>query len=194
VAAADGYWIWTDWYVPEGFAGSKQDWIDAMMVYWAEANAALDRGDWTWAARQPIQVANPEATDPAYIVTVRNIAGGGEIVIWDPSSGVELVAFGAAPDAPNVAIACGDVLEAQEGDEIVATTANGAVRIYRPRDQEIIGGFDTDEFAGEGTAIVAVDGGHILLGGQSGRQVHEYKSSGELIGTACRVGGSAQGN
>jgi len=182
VAAADGYWIWTDWGKPGGFEGSKQDWIDAMMAYWTEANAALDEGDWTWANRQPIQIPNPEATEPAYIVTLGNVAAGGEMVIWDPISGSELGAFGADADAPNVALACGDVLDNHAGDEIVAVTADGTVRFYRAGGQDIVGGFNTREFADEPAARVAVVNGRIFIGVDEGALAYEYDGTGKLVG------------
>lgn len=81
-AYADGYWIWTDWVQPEPWK-TKQEWIDAMMGYWAEANAALDAGDWTWSSRQKDSVANPKATPLQYVLTT----DGKVVTAWDPTSG-----------------------------------------------------------------------------------------------------------
>ncbi|MCC7350651.1 MAG: hypothetical protein IT446_08795 [Phycisphaerales bacterium] len=81
-AYADGYWIWTDWAPPKPWT-DKQQWIDAMMAYWTEANAALDAGDWTWSIRQKDSVANPKATAPKVIVTT----DGKTVLAWDPLTG-----------------------------------------------------------------------------------------------------------
>ncbi|MCC6422299.1 MAG: hypothetical protein IT447_02380 [Phycisphaerales bacterium] len=81
-AYADGYWIWTDWTQPQPWA-DKQQWIDAMMVYWTQANAALDAGDWTWSSRQEDSVANPKATAPKFIMTT----DGKTVLAWDPMTG-----------------------------------------------------------------------------------------------------------
>lgn len=88
-AYADGYWIWTDWWLPEPWT-DKQAWIDAMMEYWTEANAALDVGDWTWASRQPVQVEDPNATIPQIILTT----DGEKVTAWDPISGKRLETSG----------------------------------------------------------------------------------------------------
>ena len=81
-AYADGYWIWTDWHVPKPWE-SKQQWIDAMMEYFGEANAALDAGDFTWAARQPDYFPDPDASKPLRIVTT----GGQTQTVWDATTG-----------------------------------------------------------------------------------------------------------
>ncbi|MBI3921828.1 MAG: hypothetical protein HY318_10470, partial [Armatimonadetes bacterium] len=84
-AYADGYWIWTDWWLPEPWT-DKQAWIDAMMVYWKEANAALDAGDFTWSSRQPDAVPNPKATTPEIILTT----DGTKVVAWEALTGQRL--------------------------------------------------------------------------------------------------------
>jgi len=84
-AYADGYWIWTDWWLPEPWT-DKQAWIDAMMAYWTEANAAIDAGDWTWASRQPVQVEDPNATIPQAILTT----DGSTVLAWNPMIGERL--------------------------------------------------------------------------------------------------------
>jgi hypothetical protein len=89
-AYADGYWIWTDWWLPEPWT-DKQAWIDAMMSYWAEANGALDAGDWTWASRQPVQVENPNATVPLTILT----SDGDAVIAWNPITGERISASAA---------------------------------------------------------------------------------------------------
>ena len=81
-AYADGYWIWTDWHTPQPWE-DKQQWIDAMMDYWRQANAALDVGDSTWANRQSQQIADPDATAPGRIATT----SGREVIVWDPVAG-----------------------------------------------------------------------------------------------------------
>ncbi len=80
---ADGYWIWTDPHTQKPWK-SKQQWIDAMMAYFQQANAAIDAGDYAWSSRQSDLVANPEATKPNRIVT---IAKNGTISAWDPITG-----------------------------------------------------------------------------------------------------------
>ncbi len=81
-AYADGYWIWTDWWLPEPWT-DKQAWIDAMMDYWSQANAALDAGDWTWSSRQEDDVPNPNATVPRVILTT----DGEKVTAWDAVTG-----------------------------------------------------------------------------------------------------------
>ncbi|MDP7349197.1 MAG: hypothetical protein QF735_13215, partial [Phycisphaeraceae bacterium] len=81
-AYADGYWIWTDWGAPKPWPNT-QKWIDAMMADFAEANAALDAGDDTWASRQAKHIADPNATTPLLILTT-----DGEVAsAWDPITG-----------------------------------------------------------------------------------------------------------
>jgi len=84
-AYADGYWIWTDWTQPEPWT-DKQQWIDAMMAYWSQANAALDAGDWTWSSRQDDSVTNPKSTAAKIILTT----DGKTTTAWDPSTGKPL--------------------------------------------------------------------------------------------------------
>ena len=81
-AYADGYWIWTDWHVPKPWK-SKQEWIDAMMAYFGQANAALDAGDFSWSGRQADQIPDPKATKPLTILTT----GGKQTWAWDPITG-----------------------------------------------------------------------------------------------------------
>ena len=103
-AYADGYWIWTDWVQPEPWK-TKQEWIDAMMVYWTEANAALEAGDWTWSSRQQDSVPNPKATALQYVLTT----DGSKITLWDPTSGKKVDASAAmtwpTPDPAKAAAA-----------------------------------------------------------------------------------------
>ena len=84
-AYADGYWIWTDWDTPKPWT-SKQDWIDAMMAEFQQANAALDAGDFTWANCRPIQNRDPGTTAPMVIVTT----DGTNAAAWDPITGTRL--------------------------------------------------------------------------------------------------------
>ena len=181
VAAADGYWIWTDWNVPPDFDGSRQDWVDAMMAYWTEANGALDRGDWTWVNRQAVQVPNPEATVPAHVVALRDRSQDGAIVVWDPLTGCQLSSFGANPEDPNLAVACGDLLENVAGNEIITLTASGSVRLYDPATRKIVGGFRAARF-GEQTAdrILVVDGA-IHVGRRESPAAYEYDGVGNLL-------------
>ena len=86
-AYADGYWIWTDWGAPKPWPNT-QAWIDAMMADFAEANAALDAGDDTWAGRQAQQIADPIATTPLLILTTN----GKVTSAWDPIAGQQAVA------------------------------------------------------------------------------------------------------
>ncbi len=81
-AYADGYWIWTDWYAPPPWK-SKQAWIDAMMASFKQANAALDAGDYTWAARYPEQIKDPNAVRPLLIATGNGTSGA----LWNPLTG-----------------------------------------------------------------------------------------------------------
>ena len=93
-AYGNGYWIWTDWSIKKSWQfKSKQEWIDAMMAYFAQANAALDAGDWTWSSRQKDSVADLKATTPMRIVT----RGGKALSIWDPLTGRK-AAVGDLPD------------------------------------------------------------------------------------------------
>lgn len=89
-AYADGYWIWTDWWLPKPWT-DKQAWIDAMMTDWTQANAALDAGDWTWASRQPESVKDPHATTPQVILTT----DGKKVKAWDAISGKSIAASAA---------------------------------------------------------------------------------------------------
>ena len=181
VAAADGYWIWTDWGAPPGFGGSRQDWVDAMMAYWADANGALDRGDWTWVNRQTIQAPNPESTVPAHIVTVRDLSRGGEIVVWDPLTGVQNSSFGADPEDPNVAVACGDLLENVPGNEVITLTASGSLRLYNPATRQIVGGFQAERFGEQTADRIRVADGAIYVGRRGRSAAYEYDGAGNQL-------------
>lgn len=84
-AYGDGYWIWTDWFVPEPWK-SKEAWIAAMMEYFGKANAALDHHDYTWSSREPEQVVDSKGTKPGRIVT----GNGKASLVWDAISGKQI--------------------------------------------------------------------------------------------------------
>lgn len=54
-AFGEGYWIWTDWITPKPWT-DRQEWYDAMIAYFAKANAAVVAKDATWAQREPATV------------------------------------------------------------------------------------------------------------------------------------------
>jgi len=51
-AFGEGYWIWTDWVTPKPWT-DRREWYDAMISYFAKANAALDAKNWAWAEKEP---------------------------------------------------------------------------------------------------------------------------------------------
>ena len=84
IAYGPGYWIWTDWGIPSGW-DSRQEWIDALMACFKSAHAALDAGDFAWASRQTVQIADPEATTPLIILTADDAIA--TVKAWDPLTG-----------------------------------------------------------------------------------------------------------
>jgi len=127
--AADGYWIWTDWWLPPPWE-DKQAWIDAMMDYFAQANAALDAGDFTWANRQVDSITDPAATDPLVILTT----DGKSVTAWHPISGVAgrvEVDQSVLDQLSWLGFVVGDV-DTLAGNELMRLTADGWVKIYDP--------------------------------------------------------------
>jgi hypothetical protein len=136
-AYADGYWIWTDWWLPEPWK-DKQSWIDAMMAEWTQANAALDAGDWTWANRQPVSVVDTNAVVPRMIITT----DGENVAAWNPISGEGVAVSGAFAWPGKVGpTLLGDQFVSIEGWHARAT-----------RDGKVIGSY----LAGHGLRSVAV--------------------------------------
>ena len=111
IAYGTGYWIWTEWAAPDGW--DKQEWIDALMAYFELAHTALDVGDFTWASRQPVQIADPYATTPLIILTADQ---SNTVTAWDPITGLETTA--PTPGPTWTTTATGDV-DAIAGDESV---------------------------------------------------------------------------
>lgn len=158
-AYVDGYWIWTDWGIPSGWQGSKQEWIDAMMSDYGEAHAALDAGDYGWATRQEVQIADPNATDSLLVLTTDGL----NVTVWDPLTGQ---ASGTMPSIipPNPNLwqnqESGDV-DAISGNENVKLLGNGWLSVVDPATNVEILRF----FVGAGeTGISLVDAGPQLLG------------------------------
>lgn len=83
-AYADGYWIWTDWNPPADL--DKQTWIDNMMAYFKQANAALDEGDFTWSNRQEDQIVDSNSQKPMWIVT----SDGQKVSVWNSLTGKKM--------------------------------------------------------------------------------------------------------
>jgi hypothetical protein len=83
-AYADGYWIWTDWNPPADL--DKQVWINDMMAYFKEANAALDEEDFTWSSRQSDQIVDSNALKPMWVVT----SDGQKSSAWNTISGKKM--------------------------------------------------------------------------------------------------------
>ena len=131
VAYGPGYWIWTEWAAPEGWR--KQEWIDAMMDYFKLAHAALDARDLTWASRQPVQIADPDATVPLTILTTDET--GATVKAWDPLTGRQIT-VNEDPEAAWITTAMGDV-DAIAGDERV-DLADGWVRVSDPKTNALL--------------------------------------------------------
>ena len=123
IAYGPGYWIWTEWDVPAGWG--RQDWIDALMAYFKLAHTALDLGDFTWASREPVQIADPCATTPLVILTANQLDA---VTAWDPITG--MVTTGGTPGPTWTTTAIGDV-DAIAGDERV-DIENGWILIFDP--------------------------------------------------------------
>jgi hypothetical protein len=145
-AYADGYWIWTDWWLPEPWT-DKQAWIDAMMAYWTEANAALDAGDWTWASRQPVQNEDPKATPPQVILTT----DGKNVLAWDALTGQRITTSAALewpdedrkpvlPDKRTLHIQGWDIKAMGGGKPVMTFHVGHGVRAFAVGDVDAIAG------------------------------------------------------
>ena len=124
IAYGTGYWIWTEWGAPAGW--NKQEWIDALMSYFKGAHDALRIGDLAWASRQPVQIDDPAATSPLFIITADV---NDTITAWNPLVGLEIVAD-PTPPATWTTSAIGDV-DAIVGDERI-NLEDGWIKIYDP--------------------------------------------------------------
>jgi hypothetical protein len=122
-AYADGYWIWTDWTPPAGL--DKEVWINDMMAYFKEANAALDEGDFTWSNRQADQVVDSNAQKPMWIMT----SDGQKTTVWNPISGKKMDGITAAySPASNVALDRITFNTAGDSIELIDAKTNVVVR------------------------------------------------------------------
>jgi|GEM_PF-2600185 len=178
VAAADGYWVWTDWYVPTGYKGSQQDWTDDMMAYWAQANTALDSGDMTWASRQPIQVPDPNTTAPDNIITLSDTIHSGEISVWDPVSGECLRHYGKDKDDPNVAITVGQTFAGISDSPVITVSAKGMMRIYDGNKGKLVKSVRLSIPEGKTTARIVVNDKSILIYPSDGTAALAFDASG----------------
>jgi hypothetical protein len=132
-AYADGYWVWTDWITPSPFP-TRQAWIDAMMSYFAEGNAAVEAQDWTWASRQMDSIVDPDAT-PKKLVLTRNAQN--EISAWDPVTGFPVSPLDAnVPSGSWQSVLTGDV-DLIAGDERVELQS-GSLKIFDPQSNTLL--------------------------------------------------------
>ena len=171
--------MWTDWFIPAGYAGSQQDWTHDMMGYWAQANSALDRGDMTWASRQPIQVPDSQASVPEQVVTLGDAAHGGEISVWDPIGGERLRRFGADSADPNVALATGPAAEAgSDSPRVVTVTARGVMRVYDAAQGQLVKSVRLSLPEGRTAARIAVREKGILVYPSDGTAALAFDAAG----------------
>lgn len=133
-AYADGYWIWTDWYAPEGWS-SKQAWIDAMMACWKPANRALEMGDYAWASRQFIQIADPNGTPPKIVLT-RNSQN--TVTAWNPLTGNRVTIDQTANPMAWGLSAQGDVDGCAGLETVSLVTSTGTITIQDPSTQVVL--------------------------------------------------------
>ena len=157
-AYADGYWIWTDWGAPRPWA-KTQDWIDAMMCYFAEAHDALNAGDFTWAAGQESQVADPMETTPMAVVT----GDGTRSTRWDPFPGEQRETGEAIPTAGSPPSLGGKPLRI-EGTDVVqvdAKTSEEQLRIRAGTNLKAVAAGDVDGIPGE--ELVTLNDGWVRI-------------------------------
>jgi len=132
-AYADGYWVWTDWITPSPFP-TRQAWIDAMMSYFAEGNAAIEAQDWAWSSRQPDTIADPDATPKKLVLTVN---AQNEISAWDPVTGQPVSLLDASVPSGNwQSVLTGDV-DLMAGNERVEMQ-NGSLKIFDPQTNTLL--------------------------------------------------------